>query len=83
MDAWKIDKTNIPKDGSICDIILSDNKRGLGIVCAIIKNGRFMLNDMDITDKVLKWHKIPSVIVDSYGIFQWDNSNDTLTQNKR
>ena len=74
MDNWKIDKTNIPKDGSICDIILSDDKRGLGIVCTIIKNGRFMLNDMDITDKVLKWHKMPNVIVDSNGIFQWDNS---------
>lgn len=72
MDDWKIDKTNLPKDGSICDIILGDDKSGLVITCAIIKNGRFMLHDMDITDEVLKWHQMPGVIVDSNGIFQWD-----------
>lgn len=27
---------------------------------------------MDITDKILKWHRIPDVIVDSNGIIRWD-----------
>lgn len=72
MDEWKTDKTNIPKDGSICEIIISDTGKGLGLVCAVIINGRFMLNGLDITDNVLRWHKIPNIIAGPIGYIQWD-----------
>ena len=72
MDEWTTEKDNLPCDGAICDVIISDTEKGIGLLCAVIKNGKFMLNNMDITDKVLKWHRLPGVIKDLNGIIQWD-----------
>ena len=75
--AWHTDKTNLPKDGSLIDFVLAEEAWPGGrmvMTCGIIKNGRIIIADghsMDVTDDVLKWHKVPSVVIKESGM-HWD-----------
>ena len=68
---WHDKSEPLPEDGSICDIVISESDKGIGLLCAIVKNGRLMLDGLDLTDKILKWHKVPEV-VSKDGYVLWD-----------
>ena len=63
--------TPLPKDGSICDIIINENPDGIALLCAVVRNRRFFLNELDLTDYVTKWHLIPGIIYND-GYVKWD-----------
>ena len=68
---WHDKSEPLPEDGSICDIVISESDKGIGLLCAIVKNGRLMLDGLDLTDDILKWHKVPGV-VSKDGYVLWD-----------
>lgn len=80
MDIWNTDITNLPKNGSVLDVIVTDNlaNEPIGMIVGFVINGKIMtprgvFSDklMDITSAVKKWHKLPNVIYKG-NRFYWD-----------
>ena len=80
MDIWNTDVTNLPKNGSVLDIIITDNlaNEPLGMIVGFVIDGKIMTTAgvfsnklMDITSSVKKWHKLPNVIYKDNKLY-WD-----------
>lgn len=80
MDIWNTDVTNLPKNGSVLDVIVTDDlaNKPLGILVGFVIDGKIMtprsvFSDklMDITSSVKKWHKLPNVIYKDNKLY-WD-----------
>ncbi|MDT3386712.1 MAG: hypothetical protein LIR46_02960 [Bacteroidota bacterium] len=80
MDIWNTDVTNLPKNGSVLDIIITDNLENepLGMIVGFVIDGKIMTTAgvfsgkmMDITNSVKKWHKLPNVIYKDNKLY-WD-----------
>ena len=73
---WHENTVELPKDGSICDIVLSESDKGIVLICAVVENGKLMLNGNDVTSEVIKWHKIPDIVYKNNRIM-WDDKLNT------
>lgn len=80
MDIWNTDVTNLPKDGSVLDIIITDNSEDdpLGMIVGFVIDRKIMTTRsafsdklMDITSSVKKWHKLPNIIYKDNKLY-WD-----------
>lgn len=75
-EQWHKDKTNLPSEGSLLDVIISYSGPGepVGLLAAVIENGRIMMPHggdrcLDITDETVMWHQIPNIIVRDGKVF--------------
>lgn len=76
---WNKDKTNLPSEGSLVDVIISYNgpNERIGLLCGFMQNGRIVMpagsgeNRLDLTDDAIMWRKVPNLIVKKDGLIYW------------
>lgn len=80
MDIWNTDVINLPKDGSVLDIIITDNSEDepLGMIVGFVIDRKIMTSAgmlsgklMDVTSGVKKWHKLPNILYKDNKLY-WD-----------
>lgn len=80
---WHTTKEKLPKDGSVLDIVIGEDEKGrIAITAALVKDGKIMFHVGDapnakdgygdVTDYVLKWHKVPNIIRKEDGLY-WED----------
>lgn len=83
-DYWETSVTDLPKDGSVLDIIVTDNPvdEPLGMLSGFVLNRKIMtprgvFSDklMDVTNSVKKWHKVPNILWKNNKLY-WDDQDD-------
>ena len=83
--AWNTDKTNLPKEGSVLVIALSVNANGrIVTTCGVVRDGKITMHKgllskelVDVTDKVIKWHRVPNIICRYEGMY-WEDETDGI-----
>lgn len=61
-------KTGMPSENAVCNIRVND----VLILAAVYSNGKFTVDDVDITSHVDAWLEIPDVKYEN-GTFIWSN----------